>query len=80
MTSPIRPVDDDEIRAAHIVQLIDQEHPGWLELAWNVAIAEETANSTVLRIAEIPIDSRDQSQVKAARERVSKIKDGSRAL
>ena len=80
MTSPIRPVDDDKIRAAHIVQLIDHEHPGWLELAWNVAIAEETTNSKLLRIAEIPVDSRDQSQVKAARERVSKIKDGSRAL
>ena len=75
MTSPIRPVDDDQIRAAHIVQLIDQEHPGWLELAWNVAIAEETTNSTT-QIAEIPVDSRDQGQVEAARERVGRLKGG----
>ena len=76
MTSPIGSADDEQIRVAPIVQLIDHEHPGWLELAWNVAIAEEATDSTT-QIAEIPVDSQDQSQVEAARERVSRIKDGS---
>ncbi len=60
MTSPIGPADEEQLRAANVA---DHEHPGWLELAWNVAIAEETA----AQIAKIPPDSRDQSRVEAAR-------------
>ena len=63
MSSSIRPADDEQISVAHIVEFVEHDHLGWLVLAWNVAISEETINSTMLQIAETPVESRDQGQV-----------------
>ena len=76
MTHPIRPASDEDIRAADTVVLVDPEQSGWQEIRWSAAIGAGPMDSTTLQIVEIAVDSRDQNQVVAARERVSRIKGG----
>ena len=74
MTHPIKPASDEQISEADTVVLIDTEQPGWQEIVWSAPIGDGLMNSIMLQIVEIAVDSRDQSQVEAARERVSRIK------
>ena len=78
MTSPIGSADDEQIREADVLMLVDPEQPRWQELLWSAPIDDGAMISTTLKIIEIAVDSRDQSQVEAARERVGRIKGGTK--
>ena len=76
MNREIKPASDEDILAADVLVLVDPEQSSWQQLAWSAPIGDGPMESTTLQVIEIAVDSRDESQVEAARERVSRIKGG----
>ena len=74
MTHEIKRVSDEDIQAADIVMLVDPGQSGWQQLVWSTPVGGRTQESTTLQMVEIPVDSQNESQVEAARQRVSAIK------
>ena len=75
---PVRRASDEDIRTADVLMLVDPEQPGWQEILWSAPIGDGLMNSTMLQVFEIAVDSQDECQVEAARERVSRIKGGTK--
>lgn len=74
MGQPIQSRSDDEIRAADVLLLIDPNQPGWQQLLWSTESDDADRDQPTVEIVEIPVNSRDESQVEAARERVNRLK------
>jgi hypothetical protein len=67
-------LSDEDIRTADGLMLVDPDQPDWQRLLWSAPIADGMATSMMMRIVEIAVDSRDESQIEAARRRVGKLK------
>ena len=67
---------DEDIKSADSLVLVDSTHPEWQEMLWGVAIGDGMGTSLTLQIVEIGVDSQDESQIEAARQRISRIKSG----
>jgi hypothetical protein len=69
---------DAEIQAADGLALVDPARPDWQELLWSAPIGDGAITSMTLQIVEIAVDSRNQSEIGAARGRVRRIKGGTK--
>lgn len=69
---------DEDIRTADGLVLVDPSRSEWQELLWSAPIGDGQASSLTLRIVEIGVDSRDETQVETARERVTRVKRGTK--
>jgi len=67
---------DAELQSADGLVLVDPRKPDWQELLWSAEISDAAATSMMLRIIEIAVDSRNEKEVRAARQRVRRIKQG----
>ncbi len=70
---------DADIHAADGLVLVDPQQPDWQELLWSASIGDGAITSMTLQIVEIAVDSRNQSELGAARGRVRRIKGGMRS-
>jgi hypothetical protein len=68
---------DADIQAADGLVLIDPQQPDWQELLWSTPIGDGKITSMTLKIVDIAVDSRNDSEIAAARRRVRRIKAGS---
>lgn len=67
---------DAEIQAADGVVLVDPQHPDWQELLYSAPIGDGALTSMTLQITEIAVDRHNREQVRAAQQRVRRIKSG----
>jgi hypothetical protein len=67
---------DAEIQAADGLVLVDPQHPDWQELLYSAPIGDGANTSMTLQIAEIAVDRHNREQVRAAQQRVRRIKSG----
>ena len=67
---------DAEIQGADGLVLVDPLHPDWQELLYSAPISDGAITSMTLKIVEIAVDSRNQGEVRAAQQRVRRIKAG----
>jgi hypothetical protein len=67
---------DADIQAADGLVLIDPQQPDWQEFLWSAPIGDGAITSMTLKILEIAVDSRNQSEVRSAQHRVRRIKGG----
>ena len=74
MGRPIQSRSDDEIRAADVLLLGDPDQPRWQQLLWSMESDDAERDAATMEIVEIPVNSRDESQVEAVRERVNRLK------
>ena len=65
---------DADIQTADGVVLIDPQEPDWQELLWSASIGDGAITSMTLKIVDIAVDSRNDSEIAAARRRVRRIK------
>jgi hypothetical protein len=73
-------LQDEQIRAADGLVLVDPNQPGWQQVLWSAKIKAGAPTSMLLQIVEIAVDARDAQQIQAARQRVRKLKDKSQSL
>jgi hypothetical protein len=71
---------DEQIQAADGVVLVDPNHPGWQQVVFSAEIKSLSPTSMLLQIIEIAVDAGDEQQVRAARQRVRKLKSQDQSL
>lgn len=76
----LQELNDEQIRAADGVVLIDPDQPGWQQVLWSAEIKALSPTSMLLQIIEIAVNARDAQQIQAARHRVLRLKDQKQSL